>query len=431
MKNRLFKYIFSLLLFSVLLMVGCGSGGGQSVLQQESPEDAVMRISNNWRASTDSPAVVVDANNRFIRQATDQESNSGSSSGAIGKLIYLKDLAGGAPYKLVVTDVKKGNDNTATVTCDFDYVEGKLIIVFKLIFDEEKWWLDDVEIKDRPLEKGEASYIIIHHLMVGEKELEPGDHYDSIIGLIDEEVSAQPKSFEGFDYIATYPNTISTGTVLARTDSRYPLTLELYYRKLAAYTLTIYFLNEDNSISTSTADVKKGIGYIGDKVSLTDDDLQRTYDGYKLITTAISDTIKNITEIDLQDDSLNELKLYYKVEEKIEPDPEEPEYTISGVVTDKNNNNKPIPNAVIKFFIVDENAQKGYSELYYNDNSNEQVQITTDSEGKYDTSKIENAEFKEGTYLLVVEVRGYESQTIKVKLPKESKENNFRANISL
>ena len=150
MKNRSFKYIFSLMLLSALLIVGCGSGGSQSVLKQESPETAVMRISESWRGSVPSPSVVVDTNNNFIRQATAQETDSNTTSNSSGKVIYLKDLAGGEPYELKVTDVKKA-DNTAEVTCKFYYNNGTLVIVFKLIFEDDKWWLDDVEIKEEEI----------------------------------------------------------------------------------------------------------------------------------------------------------------------------------------------------------------------------------------------------------------------------------------
>ena len=69
MNNRIFKLIFSLTLLSVLFMiVGCGGGGSQGVVVQESPEAAVMRITESWRASGTSPSVVVDSNNKFVRQ---------------------------------------------------------------------------------------------------------------------------------------------------------------------------------------------------------------------------------------------------------------------------------------------------------------------------------------------------------------------------
>ena len=80
MNNKALKYIYGLMLLSVVVIVGCGSGGSQSVLTQESPESAVMRISDSWRVSSTSPSVVVDRNNRFIRQASAQETDSENTS---------------------------------------------------------------------------------------------------------------------------------------------------------------------------------------------------------------------------------------------------------------------------------------------------------------------------------------------------------------
>ena len=180
MKNRSFKYIFSLMLLSALLIVGCGSGGSQSVLKQESPETAVMRISESWRGSVPSPSVVVDTNNNFIRQATAQETDSNTTSNSSGKVIYLKDLAGGEPYELKVTDVKKA-DNTAEVTCKFYYNNGTLVIVFKLIFEDDKWWLDDVEIKEEELGENEA-YLYIYHIGPDKKDLYEQERDKGTIG---------------------------------------------------------------------------------------------------------------------------------------------------------------------------------------------------------------------------------------------------------
>ena len=73
MNYRIFKQIFSLMFLSVLFMiVGCGSGG-QPVLQQETPDAAVMRISESWRVSNSSPKVLVDNTNKFVRQARAEE----------------------------------------------------------------------------------------------------------------------------------------------------------------------------------------------------------------------------------------------------------------------------------------------------------------------------------------------------------------------
>ena len=146
MKNRYLKYIFSLMLFSVLLMVGCGSGGGQSVLQQESPEDAVMRISNTWRASTDkSPKIEVDADGKFVRQVNESDSDSQES---YISYFTLTDFAGKKFIIYVMPNGIEKQVDIALVHTHFIYDKGYLEIVFKLIFDEDQWWLDDCNIKD-------------------------------------------------------------------------------------------------------------------------------------------------------------------------------------------------------------------------------------------------------------------------------------------
>ena len=152
MKKITLKYIFGLMIFSALLMVGCG-GGAQKVITSESPEAAVMRISNSWRASTESsPKVEVDANGNFVKQVRKAEEpneegeNEGSGSeneapNTYSHAITLRDLSG-AKYSLYVlpNGIVK-SDNQAEVKCHFIYKNGYLEMLFKLIFDENKWWL--------------------------------------------------------------------------------------------------------------------------------------------------------------------------------------------------------------------------------------------------------------------------------------------------
>ena len=100
-------------------------------------------------------------------------------------------------------------------------------------------------------------------------------------------------------------------------------------------------------------------------------------------------------------------------------------YIITGVVTDDSDN--PVVNAIIKFYIVDESTGKSSE---FKDDSGKQVELTTDSNGKYDTSTLDGVEIQAGEYLLVVYKDGYEAQTKKVKVPQSS-ESNIRANIKL
>ena len=421
MKNRSFKYIFGLVLLSALFMiVGCGGGGGQSVLQQESPESAVMRISSDWRASTDSPAVVVDANNRFIRQATTQETDSGSSSSSSssGKVIYLKDLAGGNPYKLEVVNVErnKDNPNIAIVTCRFYYDNGALLIVFNLVFDEEKWWLDGVEIEEEELGENEAYYYIYH---IGPDDTEIFD-MEQLKGTIGDKASAEGHEKDDNDNYVYDPDA-SSKTIEGKIDST-GLKLFIYYKRRTASFVVIHNFYNEGVLDESLSSKITGSGFVGEEVgsSYLSTNIP---DGYETTKTPESLVIN-------RDEKSNKfLYEYTKKSEQQEDDPDKPEeYTISGVVTDSKDSSKPVANAVIKFFIVDDNAEKGYSK--FNDEEGNQVQITTDSQGKYDTSSL-TTPFKAGTYLLVIEIDGYESQTIKVTLPQDSKENNYRANISL
>ena len=409
MKNRSFKYIFSLMLLSALLIVGCGSGGSQSVLKQESPETAVMRISESWRGSVPSPSVIVDNNNKFIRQATDQDTNSNTTSNSSGKVIYLKDLAGGDPYELKVTDVKKA-DNTAEVTCKFYYNNGTLVIVFKLIFEDDKWWLDDVEIKEEELGENEA-YLYIYHIGPDGKELynEP-DQKKGTIGstvyakdyIIDD---TNDPNYNLYEYKSALEDSITIGS----SDNK----LTLYYmRRTAVYTVYYYFYDENGKLNDSMTQIFTGTGNVGDDIDIS----KITYkipDGYEKTKEPESLVIN-------RDKDSNKFEYSYKLNKKQE---EEDKYTITGVISDSKGK---VANATIKFFKV--NKETGKAEAC--ENNGQEIELTTDSNGEYSTSSL-NYEFTDGDYLLVVYKDGYESQTIKVTLPLTDTAQNFRANITL
>ena len=404
MNNKGLKYIFGLMLLAVLMVVGCGSGGSQSVLQEESPETAVMRISDSWRTSTTSPSVVVDKNNRFIRQANVQETDPESSSNPGKKVIYLKDLAGGSPYELEVVNVDRF-DNEASVTCNFYYESGTLIIVFKLVFEDGKWWLDDIEITDKAFEKGEAAYLVEHYLYSGDN-LDKVVSDDLIIDKIDAKVEAKPRNdFDNYVFISTDTRNIATGTVLASDNSAYPLTLKLYYKKLTNYTVTFYFLDKSNNIVSDKTIGIDEIGFVGETVKFEEENYE-TFEGYKLISNDISDRIKNITEITLKDGEANELILYYELE-GVQP---EEGNEIKGTVTDEEGN----PLAVsIQLYKVNEKGDTDYIETLESEN------------GEYYFNELED-----GDYLLVIYASGHEPKTIKVTLP-DTEKSNTRANIKL
>ena len=103
--------------------------------------------------------------------------------------------------------------------------------------------------------------------------------------------------------------------------------------------------------------------------------------------------------------------------QQIKQDDPEPEYTISGVVTDSTGNVIKDTVVTIKFYKVKDD---GTYEPCIDEKSNEEIVIITEN-GNYDSSE-KNYFFEEGDYLLLVTAKDYESQTIKVKLPQESKE---------
>lgn len=120
--KKAYRYFLSLLMLSALFLTGCGSSGSQRVISPERPENVVFKTATNWRASNSSPSY--------------------------GN-VKLYDLASNS-YILTVSDVKVV-DTEATVACYFNYVatdSGYLDLVFSLVFDEGKWWLDDVVITD-------------------------------------------------------------------------------------------------------------------------------------------------------------------------------------------------------------------------------------------------------------------------------------------
>ena len=142
-----------MLLSALITIVGCGSGGSsQRVLQQETPEAAVMRLSSSWRNSSSAPTIEVDANKNFVRQATADDGNSsdGDSTSDSSNIITLTDFSGNS-YDLVIIgepERPENYDNIATITTHFVYETGYLVIAFNLEFEEGQWWIENLTIKD-------------------------------------------------------------------------------------------------------------------------------------------------------------------------------------------------------------------------------------------------------------------------------------------
>ena len=143
--KKTFKYLLGIMMFSALFLIGCGgSSNDKQILESERPDAAVIRIANEIRSS------------------------ARAASGAPAKVLKLYDLAGNV-YSLDVANITK-TDLDATVTCYFTYGSGStdvLTILFNLVFDEGKWWFEDVDITDggnpnpppTPTEDGVEGYV--------------------------------------------------------------------------------------------------------------------------------------------------------------------------------------------------------------------------------------------------------------------------------
>lgn len=147
--KKAFKYLLGIMMFSALFLIGCGgSSNDKQILESERPDAAVIRIANEIRASAASP-----------RKADGNPEK---------QVLKLYDLAGNV-YALDVADITK-TDLDATVTCYFTYGTGSkdvMTIIFGLVFDEGKWWFEEVKITDggnpnpppTPTEDGVEGYV--------------------------------------------------------------------------------------------------------------------------------------------------------------------------------------------------------------------------------------------------------------------------------
>ena len=143
--KKTYKCLFGLMMILALFVAGCGSSANdKQILESERPDAAVIRIANEIRSS------------------------ARAASGAPAKVLKLYDLAGNV-YSLDVANITK-TDLDAAVTCYFTYGSGStdvLTILFNLVFDEGKWWFEDVDITDggkpnpppTPTENGVEGYV--------------------------------------------------------------------------------------------------------------------------------------------------------------------------------------------------------------------------------------------------------------------------------
>ena len=268
MKNRTLKYIFSLMIFSVLLMVvGCGSGGGQGVAVQETPEAAVMRITDNWRASSNSPSVVVDENNRFIRQASEPKNgidvesitvkpqSQNNNDNTFTKTITLFDLASNT-YELKVLTVEKLG-TTASVKCSFLYgSDGYLILLFTLEFDEGKWWLVDVEITDQKLEEGKAVYTVQHIRITPEGKYEIEQTIE--VGDIGSTAYVTPKTtYQSYEFMSEHPDNKLSDTITE--DGNMILKVYYKYAEKVEYLINYILLDANGKVVKEIPETNWGV----------------------------------------------------------------------------------------------------------------------------------------------------------------------------
>ncbi len=383
MNNKIIKYLFGIILISSLLIIGCGSGG-QSVVPQETPDAAVMRIADSWKVSNSSPQVFVDNSNSFVRQARAEDEQSGNSY----KTITLYDLAGKEKYELTVLN-HKTTGNEAFVECSFFYgSDGYLNIFFQLVFEESKWWLDNVIITNKELAADESIYYVEHiKLDANGKEIPGGTETETLKGKVDTTATAVSKEYENFEYLKDKSSETSSGTI----SKEKILVLKLYYQynKKASYTIKYVEYGSNPEIVLKTDTTHSDV--IGKLLTITDILESTDIDDYEFL----EDKSKIRLEIE---ESGTTFILYYK---KID-------YVITGTIT---SGDIIIVGAKVKAF-------------YENDPNTAIGEAETDESGNYSIPVS-----KPGFYLVVVSAEGYEPQTMKVEVEKSNK--NTKANCKL
>lgn len=131
------------LLCMVALLVGCSGGGstGASV-QSESPEAAVNKIVENWRAGS-APVFAIGSGGNVVAQTTTTEA----------RYIRFRDLSGNE-WKLRFLDVVYASTVQAVVNTEYLFESntsiGGLKIGFNMIKDAGVWYLDGLQITELP-----------------------------------------------------------------------------------------------------------------------------------------------------------------------------------------------------------------------------------------------------------------------------------------
>ena len=146
MKSRFYLHTaLVLLLFSIILFTGCSGGGSPASTEiVSSPESAVVKILDNWRATSGMNFGYDDSGEILA-----QEETSGETRG----YIEFKDLSGEV-WIFTILNIEYENTDLAKVYTSYYYSGspqfGGLEIVFRMVREQGVWYLDGLEIVEIP-----------------------------------------------------------------------------------------------------------------------------------------------------------------------------------------------------------------------------------------------------------------------------------------
>lgn len=145
MTERKVAYIILILFSVVLCLTGCSGGSSSTgpVVQAETPEVAVSRIFDSWRADS-APVFAIGGDGSIAAQTTT----------STDRYIHFRDLSG-VEWQLKVLDVIYASDVAATVntqyTSDLNTSVGGLKIGFNMVKDASVWSLSSLTITELPV----------------------------------------------------------------------------------------------------------------------------------------------------------------------------------------------------------------------------------------------------------------------------------------
>lgn len=145
MAGKRVVFIMLMLIGVAFYLVGCSGGGSSpgSAVQAETPEVAVSRIFDNWRAGS-APVFAIGGDGSITAQ----------TSTSTDRYILFRDLSG-KEWQLKFLDVVYTSDSAATVntqyTSDLNSTIGGLKIGFNMIKDSGLWSLAGLTITELPV----------------------------------------------------------------------------------------------------------------------------------------------------------------------------------------------------------------------------------------------------------------------------------------